>query len=868
MLIALSVFLAVTLVTTVFVWSDITRDFDRRKRSLEATGYVFAAALADHVSNRNAPEALRTLRSIARLPEITFAGVTDGQGKAFASFGSAVITSASELEANTGLWAAMRSGAYPVAIDIIKSGERIGQIILIADVSDIASQIAKLLATGLAVAVIAIILSFAVARRLLSRITGPILSLTATIQDMRAAKSYRGRVDVAADGEAGVLIDSFNAMLEEIESRDAALERHRQTLETTVEQRTRELKVARDVAESANEAKSSFLATMSHEIRTPLNGLMVMAELLAGAGLEQRLQRYAEVIVKSGQSLLTIINDILDLSKIEAGKLQLESLPVNPAGVADDVISLFWEKASSKGLDLAARVAPGMPREILADPVRLNQILSNLVNNALKFTEMGHVLISLQYEAGHLVLAVTDSGVGIPQKKLNHLFEAFSQADQTITRKFGGTGLGLAICKRLAEAMGGRIGVKSELGKGSTFWVRVPAAVSTPADAVHYPPMKAAIAIDGLASLSALGTALAANGFQVRTVADDASGADAVFTTASRLKTLDLPESERPKVICLAWMGDPEGEAAVEAGIADDLVLLPLRQQDILDVIDRLHGNRLLGRSALTRRVAALRPKLSFKGRHILVADDNAVNREVIIEVLRQLDVTVEVAINGREALEQWRTRRPDLIFMDCSMPEMDGYTATREIRAHEALAIGGGHTPIVALTAHVVGSDAGTWQKAGMDAYLTKPFTLTQIVACLEAQFSGKPLVHGDATEEAAPAPDGILDPRVLDELRSIGGSTALFRRVLDIFATRVPGAVDHVDALADGSDAQALADAAHALKSMCANIGAQRAVAACHDLEHAARSGEDFDSGELVARIAQEVKAVMREVERLRAA
>ena len=215
-----------------------------------------------------------------------------------------------------------------------------------------------------------------------------------------------------------MLIDSFNAMIEEISGRDEALEKHRQTLESTVEQRTLELRHARDAAESANEAKSSFLATMSHEIRTPLNGLMVMAELLAGAGLDQRLQRYAEVIVKSGQSLLTIINDILDLSKIEAGKLELERIPVNPAGIADDVTSLFWEKASSKGLDLAARVAPGMPQMLLADPVRLNQILSNLVNNALKFTEHGQVLISLQYEAGHLTLTVTDSGIGIPQKKL------------------------------------------------------------------------------------------------------------------------------------------------------------------------------------------------------------------------------------------------------------------------------------------------------------------------------------------------------------------------------------------------------------------------------------------------------------------
>ncbi|WP_373506026.1 ATP-binding protein, partial [Aestuariivirga sp.] len=500
MLLGLAIFTAVALVTAISSYGDVTSDFAQRKRALEATGYVFASALADHVAQRNEQESLRVLRSISRLPDITYAAVVGNDGNAFASFGGTAIMSNEALKSDIGLMEAIRTGVYPVAVDIIKSGQRIGQVILIANVSDLSRQLLNALLTSLAIAVIAIGVSFAIAKRLLSRITGPILSLTGAIQDIRATRRYQGLGVHQAGGETGVLIDSFNAMIEEISSRDDALEKQRQNLESTVEQRTLELRHARDAAESANEAKSSFLATMSHEIRTPLNGLMVMAELLAGAGLDQRLQRYAEVIVKSGQSLLTIINDILDLSKIEAGKLQLECIPVNPAGVADDVTSLFWEKASSKGLDLAARVAPGMPGMVLADPVRLNQILSNLVNNALKFTERGHVLISLQYEAGHLTMAVTDSGIGIPRKKLDQLFQAFSQADQTITRKFGSTGLGLAICKRLAEAMDGAIGVRSELGKGSTFWVRIPLAVSAPAVHAHYPPRRAAIAIDGLAS--------------------------------------------------------------------------------------------------------------------------------------------------------------------------------------------------------------------------------------------------------------------------------------------------------------------------------------------------------------------------------
>ena len=866
MLVALAVFMAVALVTAIFAYTSVTGDFAARKRALEATGYVFASALADHVLSRNEQEALRVLRSIGRLPEITYAAAVDTSGKAFASFGSAVIIDGQPLRAGIGIIEAIRGGTYPVAVDIVKSGRRIGQVVLIADVSDVPRRLIAIILDSLAVALLAIGISLAIARRLQTRITGPILLLTAAIQNIRATNHYRGSALATADGETGLLIDSFNAMIGEIRARGEALDRHRQSLETTVEQRTRELRLARDAAESANDAKTSFLATMSHEIRTPLNGLMVMAELLAGAGLDQRLQRYAEVIVKSGHSLLTIINDILDLSKIEAGKLQLESIPVNPASIAGDVTSLFWENASSKGLDLAARVAPDMPQAVLADPVRLHQILANLVNNALKFTESGQVLISLSHEAGHLILAVADSGIGIAQKKLDVLFQAFSQADQTITRKFGGTGLGLAICKRLAEAMGGAIGVTSELGKGSTFWVRVPAAISSPALQRHFPVLKAAIAIDGLASQSALGTALAAAGFEVTVAEHDATGADAVFTSARRLQSLRLGPGSRPRIICLGSIGQADGEAAIAAGKADDLMILPLRQQDIADMIARIHEGRLRGKSLLERHALERRMEASFPGRHVLVADDNAVNREVIIEVLRQLGIAVAVAVNGREAVDAWKAMKPDLIFMDCSMPDMDGYSATREIRAYEALAIAGGHTPVVALTAHVAGSDSETWRSAGMDAYMTKPFTLKQIVACLEQHFAGKPMAVERHSHDGAHRE--ILDGQVIDELRNIGGSTALFSRVLELFAGRVPRAIEQVTALSTGSDLLALADAAHALKSMCANVGATHALSACHDLEYAARMGESFDAGSLVGNIVREVRHVMAEVERLRSA
>ena len=867
-LVGLAVLTAVLIVTVIFAYQDVTSDFAIRKRSLETAGYVFGSAIADHVAAKDAQESLRVLRSIGRIPEITYAAVLDQDGRAFASLGSAIVLDANAFRTDIGIIEGLRSGTYPVAVDIIKSGQQIGKVILITDISDLRQQLLEVMLTSLGLALLAIVVSLTLAHRLQRRITAPILSLTTAMQEVRTTAQYDRQVVNDAEGETALLVDSFNAMISEIHARDVALAKHRQNLESTVEQRTHELRLARDAAESANEAKSSFLTTMSHEIRTPLNGLMVMAELLAGAGLDQRLQRYAEVIVKSGQSLLTIINDILDLSKIEAGKLELESIPVNPSAIADDVTSLFWEKASSKGLDLAARVAPDVPAAIYGDPVRLNQILSNLVNNALKFTAEGQVLVSLGQEDGNMTLAVSDSGIGIPQKKLDQLFAAFSQADQTITRKFGGTGLGLAICKRLAEAMGGTIGVSSEPGKGSTFWVRFPATPVPEArteSRVSAAGLRAGIIIDGLATQSALATALAAAGFDVRILDRAEEGFDAIFATAAYLRSGKPASGRRPAMICLGALGDSDGEVAIAEGHADDMMILPLRQQDIADMIGRICHKTLRGRSLLQRRTHEPRHNVSFRGRHVLVADDNAINRQVIIEVLRQLDVTVEVAGNGHEAVELWRKSRPDLIFMDCSMPEMDGFSATREIRAHEALAIAGGHTPIVALTAQVAGGSGETWRSAGMDAYMTKPFTLAQIVSCLEAHFAGLP-VEPDAALSADRT--DVLDDAVLDDIRKIGGNDALFRRVLDLFASRVPAAVEKVTALAADADMAALADATHALKSMCANIGGHHAVAACHELERAAREEENFDAGALIANMIREVRLVASEVDRLRAA
>jgi len=893
-----AVFVAVTAATGFFLWRQTTQDYFSRISELEVTADVFSSVVAPHLARNERPQALIALRAIAKLPNIPYIAVIDAKGKPFAALGSAVLlTSGTVKVKGGGILGLLSTTALPVKVPIINAGRNIGSLVLLADISDLQQRLKIGLALTLAVASLASLLGVAIASAMRKKIVSPLADLSAAMSEVRSTHDFSKRVTKSSDDETGDLVEAFNDMLAQISTRDSALSRHRETLEQTVEERTRELREARDAAEGANKAKSDFLATMSHEIRTPMNGVMVMAELLAAAELQPRQQRYAEVIVRSGQSLLTIINDILDLSKIEAGKLELEQVEVSPCRVIDDVMSLFWERASSKGLDLAAFVTPDVPHQIIGDPVRLNQVLSNLVNNALKFTESGHVAIYVRSlgRAGDRVsleFSIIDTGIGIPPDKVGKLFEAFSQADQSTTRKFGGTGLGLAICKRFVEAMGGDIRVESAEGKGSRFVFRFEAKTDAEYTTIDRDQLgslrRAVVAVTGTTTPRAIASYLEVNGIDVAIIPPerlgnfDFTGHQAVFADPRALVGITGLQQQMtsPHRVVVTEIGNVSGEDLIRSGLADDLIMRPVARREMRDMIERIaHGERR-GIRAL-QATAGEQAMPDFKGARILVADDNAVNREVIIEALRRLNVSVDVVADGREAVDAWSAMPYALVFMDCSMPVMDGFKATEVIRRLESQHEDGRRTPIIALTAHVAGSDADRWRRVGMDDYVIKPFTIKTIAGCLsrwvdspvtatvpaappqEPQAVG-PLTPDEMVADHHPGKDlPLLDQSILAELG--GDGSDLVKRVSKLFVDHVPGALAEIDRNAVGDDVIALADAVHALKSMCANIGAARAAAACHHLETLARAGQAFDAADHTAVIAREARAALAEVARL---
>ena len=923
----------------VFIAFTVTSVLNHRKdegMQLSSFAGVIGTNSVDALMFNDRTQAQNTLSALKAKDDISAAALFDRKGQLFAQYpppgreqtpGGQVmrLDERSLAEANrqgSTFWSTRMRLYRPVT----GNNYQIGIVMIEADLTNMWMDILKSLGVIAAAMGGSLIVALILASRFKGSIADPVTKLINAAQKVSASQNYNLRIAHERTDELGTLIDSFNDMLAQIEGRGAALTHHRDELERQVSVRTEQLEKAKNAAEAASRAKSAFLATMSHEIRTPMNGVLGMTEMLLGTTLSETQRNFTKLVKRSGEHLLVIINDILDFSKIEAGKLSIEYINFNLWDLLDDINNIYTPQAHAKGLSLDFEIANDIPIAIVGDPNRLRQIMANLLGNAIKFTDRGQILAKVQVtgEDGPTVsmrFEVHDTGIGVSRDARTRIFEAFSQADNSTTRKYGGTGLGLAISRQLVELMGGKIGVENAPQQGSIFWFTVSF------DKRRIEPDEAGSSLRTIEGLRVLivdehqdSREQLEKQLTIWQVGYDCAGCavdavDRLVGAARAGKPYDVAiidmDLERTSGLSLAAgiKGDPATAATRillvsdnrlaadpvqrrEAGVAYQMIK-PARIGDLFECIMTRPRKRLVALApvddgpgdgpALAGSQPAAKGAKKARVRRVLLAEDNPVNVEVAKAMLHSLGLMVHCARNGEEALNAARAGGFDIVLMDCQMPVMDGFAATAEIRRHEQAAGRGRSLPIIAITANALQGDREACLAAGMDDYLSKPFTQQQLGAVM-GRWIGIPIaaaVHHDDEPPALPpetrevigradvhreaigresAQRDIINRQALENIRALSADRgdALVQKVIAAYVADTPTHLKTLKTAIAILDAANVRKVAHSLKSSSANVGAEKLAQMCKEMETLGRTESTEGAAVILTGMEQEFQAV----------